>query len=193
MLTVIAVLAMILKMIGDSSLVVGLWRRHFPQHRFTWLLFTMTGWVIFDSQRHMGMSLNMLFFGWIVVVNVVLLALTFTPGRGEGGTEGWGEYVAFVVALGSLLLLIWATPLVALLCTMVADMIGGAYSVRRAWRTPSREEATPWLWGTCGALLSMIAVGSFDWHLMLAPTYFFIFDFVMFALSKWRPLAVTAE
>ena len=194
MFALIGVLAAGIKMIGDAGLVLGLWRRHFRQHRFTWLLFTLTAWVFLKTQLDMGASWSQLFFWWILVVNVVLLALTLTPGRGEGGTEGKSEWIALGIALCSVaLLFVTDSPLVALFATMVADLIGCWYSIKRAWNEPVRAEATPWLYGTIGSALSVLAVGAFDWRLLIAPLYFLAFDGAMFCLSRFRSLPQLCE
>lgn len=187
MLAVIGVLAVAFKVWGDIGLVIGAWKRDIVLHKFTWIIFSLTAWVFLKSQLELGMSWGKLFFIWIFVVNLVLLALSFSKERGTGGADAW-ERAAFLVAIISLGLLFTSlSPLWALLCTVIADILGAAMSVVKTWRDPSTEIPEPWMRGAIGSFLSLAAVGSWNVELMIGPLYFLLFDGLMWWLAIRRP------
>lgn len=166
MLILIATASVVLKMVGDMSLVWALAKGYTKQHRVTWLIFTLTAVVFLRSQMEMGMGLDKWFFVWILCVNMVVLALMFVRGRGRGGMTTY-DRVAFALALISLALLYVVSdrPIVALLCTIAADLIGAWLGIREAWRRPWEQLAWPWAFGTCGSFLGIFATGTWDWML----------------------------
>ena len=187
MLAIIGALALIFKFCGDAGLVIGAWKREIVLHRFTWIIFTLTAWVFLKSQLDLGMGWGVMFFTWIFVVNIILLALSYTDGRGTGGADTW-EKAALVVAFISLgLLFTDLSPLWALLCTVLADILGAVMSVVKAWRDPSTEIPLPWMLGAIGSLLSLVAVGTWKFELMIGPAYFLLFDGLMWWLALRKP------
>ncbi|MCA9340733.1 MAG: hypothetical protein KDA17_07500 [Candidatus Saccharibacteria bacterium] len=187
MLALIGGLAVAFKVWGDVGLVSGTWKREIVLHKFTWIIFSLTAWVFLRSQLDLGMSWGKLFFIWIFVVNLVLLALSYTRGRGTGGADGW-ERAALLVALISLGLLFTSlSPLWALLCTVTADILGAVMSVVKTWHDPTTEIPQPWMRGAIGSFFSLIAVGSLNFELMIGPAYFLLFDGLMWWLAARKP------
>lgn len=192
MLATIGVLAVAFKIWGDIGLVVGTWKREIVLHRFTWIIFGLTAWVFLKSQLDLGMSWGKLFFIWIFAVNLVLLALSYTKGRGTGGADAW-ERAALVVAFISLgLLFASLSPIWALMCTVLADILGAVMSVVKAWRDPTTEIPQPWMRGAIGSFFSLVAVGSLNFELMIGPAYFLLFDGLMWWLATRKPRVTVA-
>ena len=187
MLAAVGVVSVLFKIWGDIGLAIGAWKREIVLHKFTWIIFTLTAWVFLKSQLDLGMSWGKMFFIWIFVINLVLLALSFTKGRGTGDVDTW-ERIALVVALISLGLLFTSlSPLWALLCTVLADILGAVMSVVKTWRDPTTEIPQPWMRGAIGSFFSLVAVGSLNFELMVGPAYFLLFDGLMWYLASRKP------
>ena len=72
-------------------------------------------------------------------------------------------------------------------CTVLADILGAVMSVVKAWRDPSTEIPLPWMLGAIGSLLSLVAVGTWKFELMIGPAYFLLFDGLMWWLALRKP------
>ena len=179
MLAAIGILAVILISISDLSYVKAIWRRQAQPHRYTWFIFLMTALVIFGSQFALGSRDSLFVFGWFVVVNLTIFCLSLTRGRGEGGLD-WPNSLALVIALTSITL--WfamSSALMALICILVADTIGITLSLIKTWRDPSSEPLMMWGLGSVAAALNVVAVGSPEWFLYLAPLHLLLCDVLM--------------
>ena len=93
------------------------------------------------------------------------------------------DYLFF--GLGILGIILWQTfdiPLIAIICTVVADLSFGIPTIIKAYKNPKSETYLAWFSCSIAGLLSLFAVKSFAVSEFLYPLYLFIFDTVVFLI-----------
>jgi len=127
--------------------------------------------------------------GWSVVILfanslscILVVAYSFYKKVGVWSTTAY-DYLFF--GLGILGVILWQTfdlPLVAIICTVVADLSFGIPTIIKAYKNPKSETYLAWLSCSVAGLLSLFAVKSFMLSEFLYPLYLFIFDTVVFLI-----------
>jgi hypothetical protein len=87
------------------------------------------------------------------------------------------DYVFF--GLGILGIILWQTfdfPLVAIICSVLADLSFGIPTIVKAYKNPKSELPIAWLSCSIAGLLSLFAVSGFALSEFLYPLYLFVFD-----------------
>ncbi len=94
------------------------------------------------------------------------------------------DYLFF--GLGVLGVILWQTfdmPLIAVVCSVVADFSFGLPTIIKAYKNPKSELPLAWLSCSIAGLLSLFALQSFVVGEFLYPLYLFIFDTVVFLIA----------
>lgn len=87
------------------------------------------------------------------------------------------DYIFFI--LGILGIILWQTfnmPIIAIVCTVVADLSFGIPTIIKTYKNPKSEIYIAWLSCSLAGLLSLFAVKNFSLSEFLYPLYLFIFD-----------------
>ena len=96
--------------------------------------------------------------------------------RGYGGL-GKKEIISLLIAaLGLILWLATNKPLLALLCVILVDAAGSWLTIYKSYNDPSSETFSTWILDCISSTFAIVAVGSFNYKLMLYPGYLFIAD-----------------
>lgn len=144
-------------------------------HRVAWLVLLALSVISFASQFSLGARASLLMFGWLVVNNLIIVVLSFRRDGGYGVTPA--NVVCFSLAVAAVAL--WQatdSALVALICVLFADGIGGWMIVIKSLRHPHTETLFMWGLGVVGCTLNVLAVGGFNVILLAATVQLLIFN-----------------
>ena len=157
-------------------------------HRGTWLVWSVLAVLVCFSQEADGARWSLLMAGTqaLLITLIFLLAIR----RGVGGAEVGDRLMVAIAAAGVAGWAVADEPLIATACVVVADLIGVAMMVPKAYRDPDSETlATFALAGVSGALAAG-AVGAPDPSLLLFPVYFCLVNAGLALLIHQRRLAL---
>jgi hypothetical protein len=93
------------------------------------------------------------------------------------------DYLFF--GLGILGIILWQSfnlPLIAIICSVIADLSFGFPTLIKAYKNPKSELPIAWLACSIAGLLSLFAVKSFAVSEFLYPLYLFAFDTTVFLI-----------
>jgi len=146
-------------------------RRKTKPQRSCWLIWLVLGGIAFSSQLSEGASNSL----WLPGVQTLAVAIVFglSIPFGVGGLEK-RDIVSLLVAVGGLVL--WAITkeaVLALLITIGVDLAGGWLSVVKSYEDPESETLVTWILDGVAGLVAMLAVGSWEWTLLIYPFYIF--------------------
>lgn len=159
--------------IGD---IYNAYIRKTRPHRVAWFIFLVLSVITFASQFKLGARASLVFYGWFVINNVILFSLSLRKNAGYGGVSAV-NVVSLILAVAAIAL--WKTtnsPLVALICVLVADGIGALLIVIKAYKHPETETLFMWQIGCIATLLNVIAVGKLQTAILAAPIQVFLFN-----------------
>ena len=174
---------------GSASYVVGardvLVRGYAPNifSRVVWLLLAgiSTAGVVASGSARGAVLLAVVF----LVGNAVMCALSVWRGtRGIGRLE-YGCLA--ILVLSGVVWLVFDAPVVSLVISLLAHLVGGVPTYRRAWHRPSSESAGFWSLFLAASVFSLLATLGGPVQSLVFPLYFVLFDGGMTALALRRP------
>ena len=126
----------------------------------------------------------------------VVLAVVFLAGNAVicllsvwKGTRGIGrlEYMCLgILVLSGLVWLVFDAPVLSLVISLLAHLVGGAPTYRRAWARPGSESAGFWSLFFVASVFSLLATLGEPAQSLVFPLYFVLFDGGMTALALRR-------
>jgi len=165
--------------IGAIPYIYNTLRRKTKPHRVSWIIYLILSLINFSSQFSLGAKATLIFFGWAVINNLILVGLSLRKNNGYGNIS-FMNIICFVLAL--LAISLWkitGSPFIALICVIFADGIGSLLIVVKSYKHPESETVLMWALGIMAGLLNILAVGKLDPYLLAAPLYIFIFDILI--------------
>ena len=172
----LGLIATVIGLIGGLPYIYNAFKRKTKPHRFAWLIFLILSIISFASQFALGARASLIFYGWFVINNVILFSLSMRKNGGYGDVNAV-NVISFCLAIAAIAL--WKTtnsPLVALICTLVADGIGALLIVIKAYKHPHTETIIMWQAGSVATFLNVLAVGKLDPAILAAPVQVFLFN-----------------
>lgn len=172
----LGIVATILGIIGGIPYIIDTFKKKTKPHRFAWLIFLILSVIAFASQFALGARASLIFYAWFVTNNLILFCLSLRKNAGYGDINTLNIF-CFLLAIVSIVL--WKTtdsPLVALICVLIADGIGAILILIKAYKHPETETMIMWALGTVATFLNVLAVGSTRLSLLAAPLQIFLFN-----------------
>ena len=185
-------IATIIGISGGVPYIFNAYKRKTKPHRVAWLIFLILSVIAFASQFALGARASLIFYGWFVINNLILVTLSFRKNAGYGDVN-LINIICFALAVIGIA--IWKTtnsPLLALISVLVADGIGALLIVIKAFKQPETETIIMWQLGSLATFLNVLAVGKLDAALLAAPVQVFLFNVaIVIAILLGRRLQVS--
>jgi hypothetical protein len=166
--------ALILGIIGAFAYIRDSYLRKTKPHRFAWFIFLIVSVISFTSQFALGAKASLFFAGWFVCNNIIVLGLSLRKDSGYGGITKTNITSLTLAIIGIVLWQVLSSPLVALICVLIAEIIGAAMIVVKSFKAPQTETIIMWILGIVASSLNILAVGKLDWALLAFPIYLFV-------------------
>jgi hypothetical protein len=168
--------ATIIGLCGGLPYIYNAYRRKTKPHRFAWFIFLILSIIAFASQYALGARASLIFYGWFVINNLILFSLSIRKNGGYGDVNTV-NVLAFFLALSAIILWkVTSSPLIALICTLIADGIGALLIVIKAYKHPATETVIMWEVGSIATFLNILSVGKLDPAILAAPVQVFLFN-----------------
>jgi hypothetical protein len=168
--------ATILGIVGAIPYIIDTYNKKTKPHRVAWLIFLILSIISLASQFAIGARASLIFFGWFVINNIIIVSLSFRKNGGYGDISVL-NVASFSLALASIILWkITDSPLIALICVLIADGIGALLIVVKAYKHPYTETLIMWSLGIVAGFLNVLAVGDLSFAKLAAPTQLFLFN-----------------
>ena len=118
---------------------------------------------------------------------IVLLSIR----RGEGGVSRSDRALLLVAAVGVAGWFAFTDPTLATIAVIVADVIGAAMMLPKAWRDPLSETLSTFALSSVVGLCALVAVGSLNPALVIYPIYYAVVNGVIAGVLLYRRPLVT--
>lgn len=172
----LAIVATIIGIIGGIPYIYNSYRKKTKPHTVAWGIFLVLSIIAFASQYSLGARASLIFYGWFVINNLILVSLSLRKNAGYGDVNKVNVICA-LLALASIV--IWKTTdsaLLALICVLVADGIGAILIVIKSYKHPGTETIFMWYLGIIATFINILAVGKIDLAILAAPIQVFLFN-----------------
>ena len=180
---VLGVLAVLVGVADTVPYVRDILRGVTRPHRGTWLIWSTLTIVVVLSQHADGATWSLLMAGAQAVLTTLIFLMSIR--RGEGCLCA-GEWLMISVAsLGVVGWIVADEPIIATACVVLADLLGAALMVPKAYRDPHSETLSTFALASLAGALAVGAVGAPNLALLLYPVYFCLVNGAL-ALLLWR-------
>lgn len=174
----------ILALVDPVPYVRDILRGSTRPHRGTWLIWATLGLVAFAAQVAGGGGWSLVFLG-IQAASMTLVVL-LSVRRGVGGTSPVELALIGVAAAGMVGWFVLDEPVVATACVVLADAVGVALMLPKAWHDPWSETTSTFALAGGSGLLGAAAIGEAALDLLLYPVYFAVANGVTAAVLVHR-------
>jgi hypothetical protein len=154
-------------------------------NRATWFIWSVLGLILLASYYAVGARDTI----WLMVGNQIgfFATLAVSMRYGEGGWTKLDKGCIVGAGLGLVAWLVFNSPLMALIMSIIMDFIGGIPTIRKAYHDPGSENRMTWFLFSAGNVFNLIAIGN-DWTIPIAgyPVYMFLISSLILGILILR-------
>jgi hydrogenase/urease accessory protein HupE len=166
-LELIGIAAAIIFLIGDIPYLRDTVKGVTQPQRVTWGVVTILNLIGTLNQWASGADNSLWLFAAATFATGAIFVASLKHGVGGHSKQ---DIVAIVISMiGIGLWLVFDSPLLSILATMIVAIISLAPSFVKAKKDPNSETRISWLIGTISALMSAVSVGELNWQLLILP------------------------
>ena len=181
-----ALLGALLSLIGNGTYAVATARGVVQPNRVSWFLWGAIPLIAFLAQRSEGVGLVAVPTLAVGIGPLLVFAASFMN-RG-----GYWRLTRFDVCCGVLAVvavIYWRlldNAVVAIWVSIVADLISGAPTIRKAWREPTTERAFPYVLATFNGAITLLCVQRWEVMHFAFPLYLMVLGLVLTTIVSVR-------
>lgn len=169
--------SVVLALISAPPYIISIVKGNTKPERATWFIFMVMGFIALASQILLGGSWSVVFTALDATGSLIVFALSLR--YGVGGWTTLDKIALTTAAIGVVIAFVAHDPVVALLGDILADISGTVLTVIKTYRDPDSEVALPWLLIGTSAVFAVLAVGRWDFGLILYPAYLALANYVV--------------
>lgn len=179
------IFAILLRVLAGLDYLLATLKGEAQPNPVTWLCWALAPIVAFVAQLHSIISPT----AWVTLVLGAGPLLIFIVSVTKGKRWKIGLFDILCggsAAIGILLWQITSDPVMALIFGIVADILGGIPTLRKAYAAPDSEKATPYLLSVASMVVTIATLR--DWQFLNAgfPVYMFLINATLFMLVSSR-------
>lgn len=171
-----------INLIGSSKYVIDTLRNKTKPNRVTWTLWALAPLIAFAAQIQQGVGLRALMTFMVGFGPLMVLIASFVNRKAT-----W-KLTTFDYACGALSLVglgLWAVTRVgnvAILFSIVADLLAAVPTLVKSFYEPESESALVFLNGSISAGITLLTIDDWNFATYAFPIYIFVICIVLFAL-----------
>jgi hypothetical protein len=175
-----------LNLAGGASYLRATLNGTIRPHRITWLLWAAPPLIVFGAQVTSGVGIQALLALSIGLVPL-LVFLAALRQKGEPWPLGVGDYLCGALSL--LAVALWAVTSnadLAILLSIVADLLAGLPTLAKAYTAPDSENQTIFVCTCLGAAIVLATIDRWSFAEAAFPLWIFLFTLVFVAVLRIR-------
>ena len=152
----------------------------------SWWTWTFLNSVALASSWYAGAPSAVLILpAWLCLSELFVAILSIK--RGDNNWDKWNKLCVAGACIGIGLWAITGEPLLALMITIIADLLASIPTFRHAWTNPGEEDRLAWTLGFVSVLLEIFAINHWSLAESAWPIYFLL-NMTIMLLLVWRPV-----
>ncbi len=139
--------------------IISIFKGSTKPSRSTWWILTLVGAIILSSSLSLDLYENIWIQAAYVIGPFILALLSLKYGSGD--RFSLLDKICLCGAIGSCLLwLIFNSPLIGFIGSIVVDFIGLVPTIQKSYLRPEEEDPNAWLLETISSILNVVAISS---------------------------------
>lgn len=169
MAEIFAILSGLILAAGAPPYLIDILKGKTKPERATWFIWSVLGTIAFFSQLSLHGGWSLVFIGLDGLGSIIVFLLSLKYGVG-----GWTrlDKAGLIIAAGGVIISLLAhDAAIALWGVVLADVSGVVLTIQKTFLDPSSETGITWFFLGSSALLGALAVGRWQFTLLLYPAY----------------------
>lgn len=167
--TLFGIVSGILALVAAIVYIRSILKGETKPERGAYIIWAITSTISFLAYWADGAQDSVWFAAGDFIVGIIMLGLALKYGYEWNFKRHAAAFVA--VAVGLVLWVLTDEPFLALLCSVGVDAVGSILVAVKAYEAPETEHLGSWLIYLTGALLALLAVGSWHAAQLFYPAY----------------------
>lgn len=179
------IIAVLFRFLAGWSYARATWRGAIRPNPVTWLFWGIAPLVAFLAQLRGSMQPT----AWVTLALSVGPLAIFVIALVKHRQWKIGRFDIWCGACALLGIVLWQTtnqPLLALIFGILADILGGIPTVRKAYLVPHTERARPYLLTMISMVITLLTIHDWRFITYAFPVYIFLINLVIFVLVASR-------
>lgn len=167
MLELFGIISGIIAVGASIPYIVDIVKGNTKPQRAAWVIFLTLSAISFFAQLAAGATNSSWFPLVLLIQAVIIFVLSFKYGMG-----GFSKFDVASLIMAVIILIIWWTTssaALAIICGVIVNTIGKVLVAEKVYKHPETEYLPTWVWSVVASIFSVLAVGSFDWILIISP------------------------
>lgn len=155
-------------------------------NRVTWFLWTLIPFIAFFAQIKQGVGLTSLITFTAGFGPLTIFAASFINKKSFWNIRPLDIICGLISVLGVFLWFLTNNANLAILFSIIADGAAGLPTVIKAYRAPETENYLAFLLAAVSAIITLLAINTWDFAHFAFPLYIFLICTLLFILIKFR-------
>ena len=180
------ILGAILSFYGGMSYLIATLKGKARPNRVSWALWALAPLIAFSAEIKHGVGLPAL-MTFMVGFNPLLIVLaSFVNKKATWKLSKLDVLCGILSIIGLVLWLITGKGVIAILFSILADAFAGVPTIVKSWLEPESENHTVFLFGAINAIITLLAIKTWDFAHYAFPLYILSICVLLFVLIRFK-------
>lgn len=179
-------LAVALDLAGGISYLIDTIKGKVKPNKVSWLLWGLVPMIAFAAQLKQGVGLTSLMTFAVGFSPILIFCASFLNKKAEWKLTSFDITCGILSVLGILLWLVSRVGNLAIVFSILADLLAGIPTTVKAFKAPETENSLAFSLAGLAAVITLLTIKQWDFAHYSFASYTFLYNFVTFPLIKFK-------
>ena len=178
----------LLNLIGSSTYAYATLRGRTKPNRVTWFLWALAPLIAFSASVKAGVGLPALMTFMVGFGPLLIFLSSFVNRKAFWQITKLDICCGIISVLALMLWLVTGSGFIAILFSIIADLIAGIPTLIKAYKNPETESYTVFLFASISAVITLLAIDKWEFSYYAFPLYILAICSILFVLIRFPGL-----
>lgn len=181
----LVILGAALNLIGSATYALATLKGKTKPNRVTWFLWALAPLIAFSASIKDGVGLPSLMTFMVGFGPLIIFLCSFVNRKAFWKISTLDIVCGAISILALVLWLVTGSGFIAILFSILADLIAGIPTLVKAYKSPETENYSVFLFGSISAIITLLAIDKYEFSYYAFPAYILVICAVLFVLIKF--------
>jgi len=178
----------LLNLVGSGTYAYATIRGRTKPNRITWFLWALAPFIAFSASVKDGVGLPSLMTFMVGFGPLLIFLSSFVNRKAFWKISRLDIICGAISVLALVLWLVTGSGFIAILFSIIADLIAGIPTLIKAYSAPETENYSVFLFGAVSAVITLLAIDKWEFSYYAFPAYILAICLTLFVLIKFPKL-----
>jgi hypothetical protein len=178
----------LLNLIGSGTYALATLKGRTKPNRVTWFLWALAPLIAFSASVKDGVGLPSLMTFMVGFGPLLIFLSSFVNRKAYWRISRLDIICGTISVIAIILWLITGSGFIAILFSIIADLIAGIPTLIKAYNAPETENYSVFLFGSISAAITLLAIDKWEFSYYAFPVYILTICLILFVLIKFPRL-----